>query len=114
MQRFKQDFPGVVTIKLEQNYRSSGNILAAANQLIANNQGRLGKKLWTDDPPGRPIQLYAAFNEQDEARFVVEQIQQWLDSGRRADEVAILYRTTAQSRLFEEYLLRASIRNNFV
>jgi len=109
MQSFKRDFPDVVTIKLEQNYRSSGNILAAANELIANNQGRLGKKLWTDDPPGQPILVYAAFNEQDEARFVVEQIQQWLDQGRRADDVAILYRTTAQSRLFEEYLLRASI-----
>ncbi len=109
MQSFKRDFPDVVTIKLEQNYRSSGNILAAANDLIANNQGRLGKKLWTDDPPGKPILVYAAFNEQDEARFVVEQIQQWLDGGRRADEAAILYRTTAQSRLFEEYLLRASI-----
>jgi len=109
MQSFKRDFPNVVTIRLEQNYRSSGNILAAANELIANNQGRMGKKLWTDDPPGQPIQVYAAFNEQDEARFVVEQIRQWLDSGRRADETAILYRTTAQSRLFEEYLLRASI-----
>jgi DNA helicase-2/ATP-dependent DNA helicase PcrA len=109
MQSFKRDFPGVVTIKLEQNYRSSGNILAAANQLITNNQDRLGKKLWTADPPGRPIRVYAAFNEQDEARFVVEQIRQWLDAGKRADDAAILYRTTAQSRLFEEYLLRESI-----
>jgi DNA helicase-2/ATP-dependent DNA helicase PcrA len=109
VQNFVRDFPGVATIRLEQNYRSSGNILAAANELIAHNQGRMGKKLWTEDPPGKRIQLYAGFNEQDEARFVVEQIQQWLDSGRRADEAAILYRTTAQSRLFEEHLLRASI-----
>ena len=109
VQSFVRDFPGVVTIRLEQNYRSSGNILAAANQLIANNQGRMGKKLWTEDAPGRPIQLYSAFNEQDEARFVVEQIRQWLDDGRRADDAAILYRTTAQSRLFEEYLLREGI-----
>jgi DNA helicase-2/ATP-dependent DNA helicase PcrA len=109
MQSFVRDFPGVVTIKLEQNYRSSGNILTAANELIANNQGRMGKKLWTEDPPGRPIQIYAGFNEQDEARFVVERIQQWLDGGRRADDAAILYRTSAQSRLFEEYLLRAGI-----
>ncbi len=109
MQSFVRDFPDVATIKLEQNYRSSGNILQAANSLIAHNQGRMGKKLWTEDAPGKPIQLYSAFNEQDEARFVVEQIQQWLDSGERADDAAILYRTTAQSRLFEEYLLRAGI-----
>jgi DNA helicase-2/ATP-dependent DNA helicase PcrA len=106
---FVRDFPAVTTIKLEQNYRSTGTILAAANGVIANNQGRMGKKLWTDGPAGGLVNLYAAFNEQDEARFVVEQIRQWLDQGRRADEVAILYRTTAQSRLFEEYLLRAGI-----
>ena len=69
----------------------------------------MGKKLRTAGEPGKPIQLYSAFNEQDEARFVVDQVQQWLDSGRRADHSAILYRTTAQSRLFEEYLLRSNI-----
>jgi DNA helicase-2/ATP-dependent DNA helicase PcrA len=109
VQHFVRDFPDVRTVRLEQNYRSTGNILQAANALIAHNQARLGKELWTDDPPGQPIQLYAAFNEQDEARFVVDRIQQWIDSGRRADEAAVLYRTTAQSRLFEEYLLRANI-----
>ena len=109
VQSFVRDFPNVRTIKLEQNYRSSGNILAAANGLIANNIGRMGKNLWTDGAPGLPVQLYSAFNEQDEAHFVVEQIRQWLDNGRRAQDAAILYRTTAQSRLFEEYLLRASI-----
>ncbi len=109
VQSFVRDFPDVRTIRLEQNYRSTGNILDAANTLIANNQGRMGKKLWTDGPSGERIQLYSAFNEQDEARFVVEQIQQWIDGGRRADDAAILYRTTAQSRLFEEYLLRAGI-----
>ncbi len=109
VQYFLRDFPDVRTVRLEQNYRSSGNILNAANALIANNQGRMGKKLWTADPAGSPIHLYAAFNEQDEARFVVERIEQWLDDGRRADDCAILYRTTAQSRLFEEYLLRANI-----
>jgi DNA helicase-2/ATP-dependent DNA helicase PcrA len=109
VQHFLNDFPDVRTVRLEQNYRSTGNILDAANALIAHNEGRLGKNLWTADPAGKPIQLYAAFNEQDEARFVVEQIDQWLDEGRRADDCAILYRTTAQSRLFEEYLLRASI-----
>ena len=106
---FVRDFPDVRTVRLEQNYRSTGNILNAANALIANNQSRMGKKLWTDGPSGKPIQVYAAFNEHDEARFVIERIQQWLDQGRRADGSAILYRTTAQSRLFEENLLQASI-----
>jgi DNA helicase-2/ATP-dependent DNA helicase PcrA len=106
---FVRDFPDVQTVRLEQNYRSTGVILDAANALIAHNQARMGKSLWTAGERGRAIALYAAFNEQDEARYVVEQIQQWLDSGRRADDCAILYRTTAQSRLFEEYLLRESI-----
>ena len=109
VRHFSRDFAGVQTIKLEQNYRSTGTILEAANAVIANNEERMGKKLWTADDKGAPIRLYAAFNEQDEARFVVEQVEQWLTKGRRADEVAIVYRTTAQSRLFEEYLLRASI-----
>jgi DNA helicase-2/ATP-dependent DNA helicase PcrA len=106
---FVRDFPDVQTVRLEQNYRSTGVILDAANALIAHNQSRMGKALWTAGERGRPIELYAAFNEQDEARYVIEQVQQWLDSGRRADDCAILYRTTAQSRLFEEYLLRADI-----
>ena len=109
VQYFKRDFDSVQTIKLEQNYRSTGNILEAANCVIANNQDRMGKKLWTAGDEGPLIMLYAAFNEQDEARFVIEQIEQWLGRGRRAEEVAIVYRTTAQSRLFEEYLLRTSI-----
>ena len=109
VQHFRRDFADVQVVKLEQNYRSSGNILEAANALIANNEDRMGKRLFTEDEKGAPITLYSAFNEQDEARYVVEQIEQWLGKGRRADEVAIVYRTTAQSRLFEEYLLKASI-----
>jgi DNA helicase-2/ATP-dependent DNA helicase PcrA len=109
VQHFRRDFADVQTVKLEQNYRSTGNILDAANALIANNEDRMGKKLWTAGEQGAPITLYAAYNEQDEARYVVEQVEQWLAKGRRADEVAIVYRTTAQSRLFEEYLLRASV-----
>ena len=109
VQHFRRDFADVQVVKLEQNYRSSGNILDAANALIANNEDRMGKKLWTADDKGAPITLYSAFNEQDEARFVVEQIGQWLGKGRRANEAAIVYRTSAQSRLFEEYLLKASI-----
>src|SRR5210317_953681 len=109
VQLFSKDFPDVLTVRLEQNYRSTGNILDAANSLIAHNQSRMGKNLWTAGEKGQLIQLYTAFNEQDEARFVVDQVKQWLDSGRRADHCAILYRTTAQSRLFEEYLLRENI-----
>ncbi|HCA26267.1 MAG TPA: DNA helicase II, partial [Betaproteobacteria bacterium] len=109
MQHFNRDYADVKTVKLEQNYRSTGNILNAANALISNNDDRLGKNLFTADGEGSKISLYSAFNEQDEARFVVEHIEQWLAKGRRAEETAIIYRTTAQSRLFEEYLLRASI-----
>ena len=109
VQHFVRDFPAVTTVRLEQNYRSTGNILTAANALIANNEGRMGKKLWTAGEDGDPIRVYAAFNEQEEARFVVNQIEQWLADGRRAEEAAIVYRTTAQSRLFEEYLMRHSV-----
>jgi DNA helicase-2/ATP-dependent DNA helicase PcrA len=109
VQHFVNDFPGVHTIRLEQNYRSTGTILDAANALIRNNASRMGKNLWTAGEKGQAISLYAAFNEQDEARYVTEQIEQWIDSGRRADQCAILYRTTAQSRLFEEHLLRKNI-----
>jgi DNA helicase-2/ATP-dependent DNA helicase PcrA len=109
VQHFVRDFPDVRTVRLEQNYRSTGNILDAANALIAHNEGRMGKKLWTEGEAGKPIQLYAAFNEQEEARFVVAQIEHWISQGRRAEEAAIVYRTTAQSRLFEEFLLRASV-----
>jgi len=106
---FVRDFPAVRTVRLEQNYRSTGNILKAANALIAHNEGRMGKKLWTAGEDGHKVQVYAAFNEQEEARFVVERIERWLSEGRRAEHSAIVYRTTAQSRLFEEYLLKASI-----
>jgi len=109
VQHFVRDFPDVTTVRLEQNYRSTGNILSAANALIAHNESRMGKKLWTEGAAGSPIRVYAAFNEQEEARFVVAQIEHWIAQGRRAEEAAIVYRTTAQSRLFEEYLLRASL-----
>ncbi|NND44307.1 MAG: DNA helicase II [Xanthomonadales bacterium] len=109
VRHFVRDFPDVSTVRLEQNYRSTGNILEAANALIAHNEGRMGKKLWTEGDSGKPIQVYAAFNEQEEARFVVAQIEHWIAQGRRAEEAAIVYRTTAQSRLFEEFLLRASV-----
>ncbi len=109
IQHFGEDFPGAQTIRLEQNYRSSHNILKAANALIAHNTGRLGKNLWTADGDGELIQLYNAFNEVDEARFVIERIRQWtMDGGQRRD-AAILYRSNAQSRLFEENLIAAAL-----
>ncbi len=102
--------PGAETIRLEQNYRSTSNILSAANALIENNNGRLGKKLWTDGADGEPISLYCAFNELDEARFVVNRIKTWQDNGGGAcRECAILYRSNAQSRVLEEALLQASM-----
>ena len=110
VQHFARDYGDVQTIKLEQNYRSTSTILDAANALISQQRRPHGQKaVDSGRRRARPLPLYAAFNEQDEARFVIEQIEQWLAKGRRAEEVAIVYRTTAQSRLFEEYLLRASI-----
>ena len=107
--QFPRDFTGVETVRLERNYRSSGNILAAANALIANNQGRMGKNLWTEDADGDPIAVYAGFNDIDEARFVAARIRQWGDAGGRFDEVAVLYRVSAQSRVLEEALLALGI-----
>jgi len=109
IQRFSQDFANARTLRLEQNYRSTGTILQAANALIACNQGRLGKNLWTAGESGEPIHVYAAFNEIDEARFVVERIRRWLDGGGKPSETAILYRSNAQSRLFEETLVGVGI-----
>ncbi len=109
LQRFEKDFPGARTLRLEQNYRSTGVILKAANALIAHNDGRLGKNLWTDGSDGDAIQLYAALNEQDEARFVVEQIQAAIEQGAARSDIAILYRSNAQSRVFEERLLQRAI-----
>lgn len=109
IRNFTKDFSEVETLRLEQNYRSTGNILNAANAVIENNPGRLGKELWTEDTEGEPIQLYSAFNDLDEARFIAEQIQFWVDKGGRREENAILYRSNAQSRVLEEALLSANI-----
>ena len=107
--QFPRDFADVATVRLERNYRSSGNILAAANALIANNQGRMGKNLWTEDGDGEPIEVYAGFNDVDESRFIVSRIAQWVASGSRLDETAILYRVSAQSRVLEEALLAQGV-----
>ncbi|MDQ5908535.1 MAG: ATP-dependent helicase UvrD/PcrA [Pseudomonadota bacterium] len=109
IQRFADDFPGAQTLRLEQNYRSTGAILHAANALIAHNTARLGKNLWTDAGLGEPIQIYAAYTETDEARFVVERIRQWVEAGGKRREAAILYRSNAQSRIFEETLISAAM-----
>lgn len=107
LNQFRRDFPKAVLYKLEQNYRSTGTILKAANALIANNAGRLGKTLWTSGEDGERIRLYAAFNERDEADFVVNRIREWVARGGARREVAVLYRSNAQSRVFEEAFLNA-------
>lgn len=109
IQRFLNDFPAAKTIRLEQNYRSTGNILTAANGLIANNRGRLGKDLWTEGEKGELISLYCAFNELDEARFVVNRIKTLHDNGAALSDCAILYRNNAQSRVLEDALIQASL-----
>ncbi|MCV2886232.1 DNA helicase II [Aestuariibacter sp. AA17] len=106
---FLKDFPSAKTIRLEQNYRSTGNILKAANAVIDNNQGRLGKNLWTEDAEGEVISLYAGFNELDEARFIVARIKDWIDKGYALSDCAILYRNNAQSRVIEEALLQEQV-----
>jgi len=110
VQHFLRDFPNATTIRLEQNYRSTGNILQAANAIIANNPHRLGKQLWTSGAPGAAIALYAAYNEQDEARFVIERIREHIQHGGSASDCAVLYRSNAQSRNFEEQLIQHDIR----
>lgn len=103
---FEKDFVNAQIFRMEQNYRSTSTILAAANELIGHNEGRLGKKLWTQGNEGTPIQLYAAYNEHDEARFIVDKLKMWSTTeGRRLDECAILYRSNAQSRVLEENLI---------
>lgn len=109
IQRFLQDFPAAETIRLEQNYRSTNNILKSANALIANNNNRLGKNLWTEGADGEPISLYCGFNELDEARYVVSRIKQWHEKGGALKQCAILYRSNAQSRVLEEALLQSSM-----
>ena len=107
--KFQQDFKQAQVVRLEQNYRSTTTILSAANALIDNNSDRLGKKLWTSGDDGDPIVFYNAFNELDEARFVIERARQWTEQGHARADVAILYRSNAQSRVFEERLVNEGI-----
>lgn len=107
--RFDKDFTGVVTIRLEQNYRSTSTILAAANALIAHNDSRLGKELWTQGIQGEKITLYGAFNEIEEARFIVDRLRKWCEAGGSYEDIAILYRSNAQSRVLEQALRQQMI-----
>ena len=109
MMRLSKHFAGIEIVRLEQNYRSTQTILNAANALIGHNKARLGKKLWTDSGEGDKIQLYSAFNDHDEAEFVVNRMREFHHRGRDWAHLAILYRTSAQSRVFEEALIRERI-----
>jgi len=107
--RFQKDFPQTTLLKLEQNYRSTATILNAANAVIANNNARLGKNLWTEGAEGEPIKVYAAYNERDEADFVIGRLRDWIDQGNLRADAAILYRSNAQSRVLEEGLINVGI-----
>jgi ATP-dependent DNA helicase UvrD/PcrA len=107
--RFQQDFPGTSTIKLERNYRSTKTILDAANAVIANNMTRIGKNLWTEGRQGEPIRIYSAYNERDEADFVIGKLRDWSDQGNARADAAVLYRSNAQSRALEEALINARL-----
>lgn len=106
---FEKDYPNATTILLEQNYRSTSNILNAANKVIANNTGRKPKNLWTDKGDGQKIRLYQADSEHEEGYFITGEIRKNVDKGRRFSDHAILYRTNAQSRVVEEILIKSDI-----
>ena len=109
MNRFREHFADHEVIRLERNYRSTGNILGAANALIANNHARLGKELWTDSESGEPLTLYAAYNELDEARFCADRISEWGEQGGLLAECAVLFRVSAQSRVIEDALRQSGL-----
>jgi len=108
VQHFVNDFQPRI-VRLEQNYRSTQTILEAANRVIDHNDDRMGKNLWTEGEQGDPVRVFSAYNEDEEAEFIVGRIQDWVESGRRPSSVGVLYRSNAQSRLFEQALLRADI-----
>ena len=109
IQEFQTVYPDSQLIRLEQNYRSTSNILNAANAIIDHNHNRYGKNLWTESGEGEPLSLYTAFNETDEARFVADKIEAFVDEGSLRKDIAVLYRSNAQSRVIEEAFLRKGI-----
>jgi len=109
MRDFERDYAGANIIRLEQNYRSHGNILAAANALIKNNRERLGKNLWTDAGDGEPIRAFEGYSDIDEARFIVEEIRELVREGVSPTQIAILYRSNAQSRILEHELFAKTV-----
>jgi len=106
---FQKDFPATTVVKLEQNYRSTSTILNAANAVIANNASRMGKNLWTAGAEGEAIKVYAAYNERDEADFILGRLRDWIEQGNLRADAAVLYRSNAQSRVLEEGLINAGI-----
>ena len=109
IQKIEDDFKPIKVIKLEQNYRSTGNILSASNAVIANNQNRLEKSLWTQSGDGELINVFNARTETEEAKYVVSEVENQFNQGRNLSECAILYRSNAQSRVFEESLIYRNI-----
>ncbi|CRK86010.1 DNA helicase II [Candidatus Providencia siddallii] len=109
IKRVIDDFSDIKTILLEQNYRSTKNILKAANALISNNSIRMGKKLWTKGIDGEPIVIYCASNELDESRYIIDQLKYWNENNNSLNNCAILYRRNSQSRLLEEALIKNGI-----
>ncbi|MGM0693886.1 MAG: DNA helicase II [Pseudomonadota bacterium] len=109
IRRFEQEFPATKTVRLEQNYRSTSAILDAANALIRQNSERMGKELWTEGARGEPISVYSGFNDLDEASFIVDTIREKVEEGTSRREIAILYRSNAQSRVLEETLIRQGV-----
>lgn len=109
MNRFIKDFHNVKVIKLEQNYRSTQNIIEAANALISKNSNRIGKNLWTADDKGKPIDIFCALNEFDEMNFVTNEIKAWVNAGNNLNDCAVLYRANFLSRLLEKQLITEKI-----
>ena len=106
---FEKDYKDAKTILLEQNYRSTGNILEAANQVIKNNRDRKDKNLWTNKGPGDKIKYYRAYNERDEAQYIIRKIKELVNRDVEYKDIAILYRTNAQSRVVEEEMLKENL-----
>ncbi len=109
MREFERDYAGQNIIRLEQNYRSHGNILAAANAIIKNNRERLGKNLWTDAGEGEPIRCFEGYSDLDEARFVIEEVRELIRDGIAPTQIALLYRSNAQSRILENELFTKGV-----